>query len=188
VLVAAVVARAEYLKVHPDVPMEKLVIYGTTQTHSLGVKTALILGVHFRALKVDAKDNYSLRGKTLSRALKEDRKAGLHPYMMSCVLKIRKMLTAEFDIVATVGTTSSGAVDNIKEIGSVCKFSSILSSRSLRTLAVASEPSIWLHVDAAWAGVAFALPEYRKPGHLEAINKHAHSFCTNFHKVSHTEL
>ncbi len=86
-LTAAVVARAEYLKVHPNTPVEKLVIYGTTQTHSLGVKTALILGVTFRALKVDAKNNYSLRGKTLSRALKEDRKAGLHPYMMSYVLK-----------------------------------------------------------------------------------------------------
>jgi len=65
--------------------MEKLVIYGTTQTHSLGAKAALILGVHFRALKVDAGDNYSLRGETLSRALKEDREAGLHPYIMSYV-------------------------------------------------------------------------------------------------------
>ncbi len=67
--------------------MEKLVIYGTTQTHSLGAKAALILGVRFRALEVDAEDNYSLRGETLSRALKEDREAGLHPYIMSYVLK-----------------------------------------------------------------------------------------------------
>ena len=40
-------------------------------------------------------------------------------------------------------------------------------------------------MDAAWAGVAFALPEYRQIGRLVAINKFAHSFCTNFHKVSH---
>jgi hypothetical protein len=38
-------------------------------------------------LEVDAEDNYSFRGETLSRALKEDRKEGLHPYMMSYVLK-----------------------------------------------------------------------------------------------------
>lgn len=48
---------------------------------------------------------------------------------------------------------------------------------------VANYPSIWLHVDAAWAGVAFALPEFREKGHLPAINQFAHSICTNFHKV-----
>lgn len=47
----------------------------------------------------------------------------------------------------------------------------------------ATKESIWLHVDAAWAGVAFALPEYREQGHLRAVNRYADSFCTNFHKV-----
>lgn len=149
-LLATVVARTNYTKLHPGVAMEKLVIYGTTQTHSLGAKAALILGVHFRALEVKAEDNFSLRGSTLQAALDEDREKGLHPYIL----------------IATVGTTSSGAVDNIDEIGGV----------------LTAEPSIWLHVDAAWAGVAFALPEYRQTGRLDAINKYAHSFCTNFHK------
>jgi aromatic-L-amino-acid/L-tryptophan decarboxylase len=58
-------------------------IYGTTQTHSLGAKVALILGVQFRALEVTAEDHFSLRGATLSRALKEDREKGLHPYLLS---------------------------------------------------------------------------------------------------------
>jgi glutamate/tyrosine decarboxylase-like PLP-dependent enzyme len=44
-------------------------------------------------------------------------------------------------------------------------------------------PDLWIHVDAAWAGVALACPEYRDRAHLTAINQHAHSFCTNFHKV-----
>ena len=47
-------------------------------------------------------------------------------------------------------------------------------------------PSVWLHVDAAWAGVAFALPEFREQGRLSAINAYADSFCTNYHKVSYT--
>ncbi|PVF98969.1 aromatic-L-amino-acid decarboxylase [Serendipita vermifera] len=149
-LLACVVARTRYIKLHPETPKDKLVIYGTTQTHSLGAKAALILGVQFRALEVSISDSFSLRGESLASALKEDRNNGLHPYIM----------------IATVGTTSSGAVDNIEEIGA--------------TLSL--EPSIWLHVDAAWAGVAFALPEYRKTGHLDAINSYAHSFCTNFHK------
>jgi aromatic-L-amino-acid decarboxylase len=42
---------------------------------------------------------------------------------------------------------------------------------------------VWLHVDAAWAGVSFACPEYRQQGQLDAINTYADSFCTNFHKV-----
>jgi aromatic-L-amino-acid/L-tryptophan decarboxylase len=60
-------------------------IYGTTQTHSLGAKAALILGMQFRALDVTAEDNFSLKGVTLSRALKEDREKGIHPYLLSKV-------------------------------------------------------------------------------------------------------
>lgn len=63
--------------------MDKMVIYGTTQTHSLGAKAALVLGVQFRALVVHAKDNFALRGETLSQALVEDQEKGLHPYLMS---------------------------------------------------------------------------------------------------------
>ena len=48
---------------------------------------------------------------------------------------------------------------------------------------VKDHPSIWYHVDAAWAGVAFVCPEFRSVGKLDAINKYADSFCTNFHKV-----
>lgn len=44
-------------------------------------------------------------------------------------------------------------------------------------------PSIWLHVDAAWAGVALVCPEYHEPLRLAAINQYADSYCTNFHKV-----
>jgi aromatic-L-amino-acid decarboxylase len=45
-------------------------------------------------------------------------------------------------------------------------------------------PSIWLHIDAAWAGVAFACPEFREEYQLKGVNTYADSFCTNFHKVS----
>jgi len=53
---------------------------------------------------------------------------------------------------------------------------------------VANHPSIWLHVDAAWAGLAFALPEYREKGQLPAVNRFADSFCTSFHKVGHRQF
>ncbi len=46
--------------------------------------------------------------------------------------------------VATIGTTGSTAIDPLREIGEVCQ-----------------KYGIWLHVDAAHAGTALLLPEYR---------------------------
>jgi len=146
-----VAARSSYQRSHPDARLEDLLLYVTTQTHSLGAKAALVLGLKMRALEVTRTDNFALRGKTLLAALEEDRQRGLHPFML----------------VATLGTTASGAIDNLAEI---------FATASLY-------PSLWVHVDAAWAGVTLACPEYRERGYLHEINQHAHSFCTNFHKV-----
>ncbi|KAI8990725.1 aromatic-L-amino-acid decarboxylase [Trametes punicea] len=149
-IVICVAARARYIRDNPDVKLEDLVIYTTTQTHSLGVKAGLVLGLEVRALPVKPEDEYGLRGDTLRQALEEDIASGKRPFI----------------IIGTVGTTSSGAVDNLEEIGEILK----------------EHPSIWLHVDAAWAGVAMACPEFRKFGKLDAINKYAESYDTNFHK------
>ncbi|KAL5524396.1 BZZ1 [Sanghuangporus sanghuang] len=149
-LVAIVAARSAYTRAHPEVDISKLVIYTTTQTHSLGKKAALILGLRARALDVTLENAFSLRGTTLQAALGEDINAGLHP----------------FALVATVGTTSSGAIDNLAEIFEVAK----------------GYPSLWVHVDAAWAGATLACPEYRRTCYLDQINQFADSFCMNFHK------
>ncbi|OJT02117.1 Tyrosine decarboxylase 1 [Trametes pubescens] len=149
-IVVCAAARARYVREHPDAKLEDLVIYTTTQTHSLGVKAGLVLGLAVRALEVTPEDEFSLRGETLRLALAEDLAQGKRPFIT----------------IGTVGTTSSGAVDNLEEIGEVLK----------------ERPSIWLHVDAAWAGVAMACPEYRAFGKLEPINRYATSYGTNFHK------
>lgn len=49
-----------------------------------------------------------------------------------------------FYVVATLGTTGTCAFDNLEELGPVC-----------------NRDNIWLHIDAAYAGAAFACPEYR---------------------------
>ncbi|KAI0076732.1 hypothetical protein K474DRAFT_1201695 [Panus rudis PR-1116 ss-1] len=149
-LVAVVAARSRYTKRHPSVKHEDLVIYVTTQTHSLGVKAGLVLGLECRSLEVKTEDDFALRGETLEQAIKEDQQRGKHPFIM----------------IATVGTTSSGAVDRLDEIGQV----------------VSRYPDIWVHVDAAWAGVTLACPELRELAQLANINQYADSFCTNFHK------
>lgn len=69
-----------------------------------------------------------------------------------------------FFVVATVGTTAACSFDNIKEIGQVCK----------------ETPAIWFHVDGAYAGASFILPEMRN--FMNGIDL-ADSFISNPHKL-----
>lgn len=127
---ATVAARSRYVRQHPDVPSEKLVLYTTTQTHSLGKKAGLILGLNVRALEVTAEDNYALRGGTLKRALEEDSRAGLYPFILSTRFLAQTsdglFLTTVTLLVATVGTTSSGAIDYLGELGEIGRSSSCM--------------------------------------------------------------
>ena len=65
-------------------------------------------------------------------------------------------------VVATIGTTSSTSVDPVKDIADVCR-----------------SEGIWLHVDAAYAGVAAMVPGYEWV--LEGA-EHADSLVVNPHK------
>ncbi|XP_058466059.1 aromatic-L-amino-acid decarboxylase [Malaya genurostris] len=69
-----------------------------------------------------------------------------------------------FFVVATVGTTSACVFDNLVEIGQVCR----------------KVPSIWFHVDGAYAGNSFILPEMR---HFAKGLEYADSFNTNPNKL-----
>jgi len=63
--------------------MDKLVIYVTTQTHSLGLKAGLVLGLHVHAIPVRSEDNYSLRGEDLREVIERDKAEGKHPFVIS---------------------------------------------------------------------------------------------------------
>jgi aromatic-L-amino-acid decarboxylase len=65
-------------------------------------------------------------------------------------------------VVASVGATGTGAVDPVGALA-----------------AIAHEHGAWLHVDAAWAGVAAVAPELRW---LNDGLDDADSYCTNPHK------
>ncbi|TFY80083.1 hypothetical protein EWM64_g3932 [Hericium alpestre] len=152
-LTAIVAARARYTTANPGVPLESLIIYVTSQTHSFGKKAALILGLRVRAIDVDedVRAGWGLDGAKLRQSVEEDREAGLHPFIL----------------VATVGTTSTGAIDRIADLGATIK---------------ENFQFLWLHVDAAWAGVTLSCPEHREKAQLAGINEYADSLCVNFHK------
>ena len=123
------------------------VVYGSSQTHSSLDKAVMVAGLgrrHLRKLPVDAR--YALAPEALRAALAEDRAAGLTPTM----------------VCATVGTTSTLAVDPLPEIGRICQ-----------------GEGVWFHVDAALAGSAAVCPEYQPL--LDGL-EFADSYCFNPHK------
>ena len=82
-LTAVVAARALYTRRHPETRLEDLVIYTTSQTHSLGTKAGLVLGLATKVIDVSSDDNFGLRGNVLERALAEDEQAGKKPFILS---------------------------------------------------------------------------------------------------------
>ncbi len=89
---------------------------------------------------------HGMRARALDEAIRADLAAGLKPFM----------------VIACLGGTSIGAVDDIAAVGEVAR-----------------RHGLYLHVDAAWAGAAMIVPEYR---HLMAGAEHADSFVFNPHK------
>jgi len=106
-----------------------LIVYVSGHAHSSVDKAATLAGFgtgNIRHVAVDAE--FAMRPDALRAAIEKDRAAGLKP----CA------------IVASVGTTTTTAVDPVKPIA-----------------AIAREFGLWLHVDAAMAGSAMILPECR---------------------------
>lgn len=79
-----------------------------------------------RAIEVEDNDKYALRGSALRRALEEDVNKGKHPFVLSECPHLPQGIACLTGLVATLGTTSSGAFDNMQEIGDVggCALSS----------------------------------------------------------------
>jgi aromatic-L-amino-acid/L-tryptophan decarboxylase len=124
-----------------------LTAYTSTEAHSSVDKGVKLAGYGLRWLrKVAVDQKYAMRPEALERAIQADLKAGRTP---ACV-------------VATVGTTSSTAIDPLASIGEICR-----------------RHQIWLHVDAAYAGSAAIVPELR--GAFRGLDL-ADSFVFNPHK------
>lgn len=130
-----------------------LTTYCSTETHSSIEKSVKIAGLgkeYLRKIPVD--ENYAMIPEELEAAIESDLSKGYHPIC----------------IVATLGTTSSTAIDPLRKIGEIC-----------------AKYNVWLHVDAALAGTALLLPELRWM--IDGI-EYADSFVFNPHKWMFTNF
>jgi len=132
---------------------KRLVAYASTQAHSSVTKGIGIAGIGRKNLRlIEADEAFAMRPDLLEEQIRTDRADGLTPFFVS----------------ATVGTTSSNAIDPIPEIGAICR-----------------REDLWLHVDAAMAGTAALCPEFR---HLHDGVELADSYCFNPHKWMFTNF
>lgn len=112
----------------PDVPRVR--VYLSAHTHSSADKSVILLGLGRDAIAhIPGDDRYAMRVDLLWEAIAADRRAGILPLA----------------VVATIGTTSSTAIDPVDAIADVCE-----------------AEGIWLHVDAAYAGVMAMVPAWRE--------------------------
>jgi aromatic-L-amino-acid decarboxylase len=126
---------------------EKLTVYSSEETHSSIEKGVKIGGYGKENLRlIPTDDAFALIPSKLEETIIADKAAGLKP---ACV-------------VATLGTTSSTAIDPLESIGGICR-----------------RHGLYFHVDAAFAGTAAILPEMKWM--MRGVEQ-ADSFVFNPHK------
>ena len=109
--------------------LPKLFVYASEEAHSSVDKAVMTLGLGREGLRrVPTDDELAMDADALDRMIGEDRRDGALPLA----------------VVATVGTTSTTAIDPVRAIAGIC-----------------GREKIWLHVDAAYGGSAAILPEMR---------------------------
>jgi aromatic-L-amino-acid decarboxylase len=79
------------------------------------------------------------------RLIDVDEKFAMRPEALASTIAADKAVgKAPFFVCATIGTTSSNAIDPVRSVGEICQ-----------------REKLWLHVDAAMSGTAALCPEFR---------------------------
>lgn len=119
--------REEGMSGRADLP--RVVVYCSEEAHSSVDKAVMTLGFGLEALrKIPTDSALRLDANALSTAVENDLRAGRVPLA----------------VVATVGTTSTTAIDPVPAIADICE-----------------RQRMWLHVDASYGGIAAIMPEMR---------------------------
>jgi aromatic-L-amino-acid decarboxylase len=133
--------------VRGGVDPDRMTVYVSAETHSSMEKAARVAGLGSDAVRIVETDrDLAMSPAALAARLERDVARGFTPVL----------------VCATVGTTSTTAVDPLAELAPVCQ-----------------RYGAWLHVDAAYAGVSAVVPELRA---LQAGVEQADSYCTDAHK------
>ena len=123
------------------------VSYYTDQTHSSLHRDLVAMGcIDEHMNKMASDDNYCMSIDTLKAAVAADKQAGLRPVL----------------VIATAGSTNTGACDPLHEIADLC-----------------AEENMWFHIDGAYGGPAAVTAQGRR--HLDGIER-ADSIVLDPHK------
>ena len=143
--------REQGMAARSDLP--PVFIYCSEEAHSSVDKAAMTLGFGLSALrKIPTDGGLRMDAKALAAAVESDQRAGAIPLA----------------VVATVGTTSTTAIDPVAAIADIC-----------------AREKMWLHVDASYGGIAAILPEMRRV--LDGCDR-ADSLVVNPHKWLFTPM
>ncbi len=109
--------------------IEKCVIYLTEQVHHCVQKALRIAGMREAIIRYIPMDNaYKMKATILEQQIVADKKQGLRPFL----------------VVGSAGTTNTGTVDPLDQIGPLAK-----------------THDLWFHVDAAYGGFFMLSPEMK---------------------------
>ena len=132
---------------------KRLIVYASSEVHTWLQKGADICGLGVESFhSVDVDSVGAMRIDSLRDAIDRDRRNGFEPAM----------------VVGTAGSVSTGAIDPLREIASLCE-----------------EESLWFHVDGAYGAPAAMLDD--APAELRAIAK-ADSVAIDPHKWLYAPL
>ncbi|BDS11918.1 pyridoxal phosphate-dependent decarboxylase family protein [Aureispira anguillae] len=99
---------------------ERVVIYSTAQVHHCTRKAIKISGLYEAIQRnIPMDQNFRMDAQALATTIAEDKKAGLIPFL----------------VIASAGTTDTGAIDPLNAIADICE-----------------AQNLWFHVDGAYGG------------------------------------
>jgi aromatic-L-amino-acid/L-tryptophan decarboxylase len=104
----------------------KLSVYCSTATHTWIEKAAFFFGIGTKSIRwIEQQDNGKVRLDLLAQAIVQDRENGYSPMM----------------VIGNAGDVSTGAVDDLKAMGEICK-----------------KYNLWFHIDGAYGAPAAVIP------------------------------
>ncbi len=115
---------------HQGLYSQRVALYCSSEAHYSVKRAAELLGIgadNVRGLAIDK--NRQVNPKDIANAIDEDRAKNITPIA----------------VIATAGTTLTGAIDSIEKLAQIC-----------------NEKNVWLHVDGAYGLPAASLPELEK--------------------------